>query len=625
MLSNSKLKSIDDFYKYHNQVKEKIKETENVITVCCGTGCQASGSVEVLEALKEKIKTENIGVKVKPIVKSTGCHGFCSRGPLVILYPEGIYYQQVKLKDVEEIVEKTVKQGELINNLLYKDPLQKEKVSKAEEIPFYARQTRRVLQNIGEIDPFEIDEAIAHGSYQALVKALTSMSPQEVIEEVKKSGLRGLGGAGFPTGLKWQYCSSYPGEKYVICNADEGDPGAFMDRSLLEGDPHRVLEGMLLAAYAIGAKEGYIYIRFEYPLAVKTLHTAIAQARSLGLLGDNILGTDFSFDIKISTGAGAFVCGESTALMASLEGKVGRPRAKYIRSVEKGFRNSPSNLNNVETYANVPSIILKGWEWFAELGTEKSKGTKIFALTGSVNNVGLVEVPMGTSLRTIIYDIGGGTPKNREFKAVQTGGPSGGCIPKEYLDEPVDFERLTSLGSIMGSGGMIVMDQTNCMVDVARYFVHFLVEESCGQCTPCREGLVQMEEILNRITQGEGRLEDIDKLKDLGEVVGGFSLCGLGKSAPNPVLSTLKYFKHEYLEHIEEGFCRSGVCKKLFNFEIDPDKCTGCGLCKRKCPAEAISGEKKSPHKIEQNLCIKCGECYRNCNFDSIKPVPIKK
>ena len=488
-----------------------------------------------------------------------------------------------------------------------------------EDISFYGDQVKVAMRNCGYINPDAIEEYFARKGYVAFLNALKDMKPSNIIDVVKASGLRGRGGGGFPTGIKWATCAKHSGERMIICNADEGDPGAYMDRSILEGDPHSVLEGMLIAAVAIGSHQGSIYVRNEYPLAVKRLVTAIKQAKNYGLLGKNIAGTDFSFDIKISTGAGAFVCGESTALMASLEGNVGRPRAKYIHTVEKGFRDQPSNLNNVETYANVPAILLKGAKWYAQMGTEHSKGTKVFSLVGKIKNTGLVEVPMGISLRDIVFKIGGGVPKKKKFKAVQTGGPSGGCIPERFLDLPVDYQKLTEVGSIMGSGGMIVMDQDTCMVDVARYFVDFLKEESCGQCNPCREGLKQMLEILTRICNGSGEEKDIVLLEELGVMMQRFSLCGLGTSAPNPVLTTILYFRDEYEKHIRDKKCPAGVCKPLFHYEIDEAECTGCRVCFRKCPQEAVSGEKKKPHTIDQEKCIKCGICYDACKFEAVK------
>ncbi len=616
-----KISSPRDLEEYRQALVASSDPNAPRIIVCCGTGCQATGSVEVVEALKKAVAEAGWEGKVIPSLKKTGCHGFCSRGPLVIIEPLDLFYQRVKGSDAEEIVNLTLTKGEVIKRLQYKPADSKEPVAKSSEIPYYAKQTRLVLSNIGKIDPFEIKDALLHGAYRGLAKALTEMSPAQVIEEVSISKLRGRGGGGFPTGLKWESCAKQAGNRYVICNADEGDPGAFMDRSLLEGDPHKVLEGMALTGYALGSHRGYIYCRAEYPLAVKTLTAAIRQAEELGLLGENILGTGFDFKITISTGAGAFVCGESSALMSSLEGKVGRPRPKYIRSVEKGFRDSPSNLNNVETFANVPAIVEKGGEWYKTFGTERSTGTKVFALTGNVYNIGLVEVPMGTSLREIVYGIGGGLPNKKELKAVQTGGPSGGCIPipKKFLDINVGFGKLAEVGSMMGSGGMIVMDEDTCMVEVARYFINFLVEESCGQCTPCREGLIRMVEILTRITQGQGRDGDIEALQEIGEFTNNFSLCGLGTSAANPVFSTIKYFREEYEAHIYEKRCPSGVCKPLFHYEIDEQACTGCGLCRMKCPVQAIAGEKKKPHAIDQSKCIKCMECYRNCKFKSIR------
>ena len=487
-----------------------------------------------------------------------------------------------------------------------------------EDIPFYKNQIKIALRNCGYIDPDSIEEYIARTGYLAFVKALNNGNSADIINIIKESGLRGRGGGGFPAGVKWATCAKHNGNRYIICNADEGDPGAYMDRSILEGDPHSVLEGMLIAALAIGSSQGFIYVRNEYPLAVKRLLAAINQAENYGLLGDNIAGTDFSFHIKISTGAGAFVCGESTALMASLEGNIGRPRAKYVHTVEKGFRQSPSNLNNVETYANVPAILLKGQKWYAAMGTDHSKGTKVFSLVGKIKNTGLVEVPMGISLKDIVFKIGGGVPKKKKFKAVQTGGPSGGCIPEKFMDLPVDYQKLAEVGSIMGSGGMIVMDQDTCMVDVARYFMDFLKEESCGQCNPCREGIKQVLEILTDICAGNGKEGDIELLEELGSMIQKFSLCGLGTSAPNPVLTTILYFRDEYEAHIRDKKCPAGVCKNLFYYEIDEEACTGCTLCAKKCPQEAIIGEKKEPHKLDQDKCIKCGICYENCKFNAI-------
>jgi NADH-quinone oxidoreductase subunit F len=550
-------------------------------------------------------------------VKLTGCHGFCEKGPIMVLYPEGILYPQVKEETVPEIVESTVKSGKAVDSLVFRDPSTKKRIFHEHDIPFYKLQQRIILGNNGVLDPTDIGDYLAVDGYTALEKALFDMTPDQIVDQIKKSGLRGRGGGGFPTGIKWESCRLHEGEKYVICNADEGDPGAYMDRSILEGNPHCVLEGMIIGAIAIGSKEGYVYVRHEYPLAVKNLEIALNRARGIGLLGENILGSGFDFDIHISRGGGAFVCGESTALMASLEGKPGRPRAKYIHTVTKGFRQNPSNLNNVETWANVPVIINNGADWYCSIGSNGSKGTKIFSLVGKVVNTGLVEVPMGTSLRTIIYDIGGGIPK-KKFKAVQTGGPSGGCIPEQYLDLGVDFDELKKVGSIMGSGGMIVMDQDTCIVDLARYFLDFLKEESCGQCNPCREGIKQMLEILKDICAGHGKDSDIEVLQELGNMIQKFSLCGLGTTAPNPVLTTILYFRDEYEAHIQDKKCPAGVCKPLFHYEIDEDACTGCRLCALKCPQEAISGEKKKPHQLDQDKCIKCGICYDGCKFDAI-------
>ena len=537
----------------------------------------------------------------------------------MVIHPEGTFYSQVKVADVPEIVAETLVNKQLVDRLLYKDPVSKQKVSKESEVPFYSHQHRLIFGNNGLIDPTNIDDYIAMEGYSALAEALFSMSPEEIIETIKESGLRGRGGGGFPTGIKWASCRKAHGEpRYVMCNADEGDPGAYMDRSLLEGNPHSVLEGMVIGAYAIGSNEGFIYVRNEYPLAVKNIDIAIKQAEDYGLLGEDILDSGFDFKVKISRGGGAFVCGESSALMRSLAGKVGRPRAKYIHTVEKGYRDLPSTLNNVETWANVPLIINKGADYYASIGTEKSKGTKIFSLVGKVKNTGLVEVPMGTSLRTIIYDIGGGILKNKKFKAVQTGGPSGGCVPEGLLDLPVDFEKLTQAGAMMGSGGMIVMDQDNCMVDVARYFLDFLQEESCGQCVPCREGVTRLLQVLTDICAGEGKDGDIELLENVADTLHELSLCALGGTAANPILTTLLYFRDEYLEHIHEKKCRAGVCKGLFYYEIDEEKCNGCHVCFRKCPQEAVYGEKKEPHTIDQEKCIHCTICYESCKFEAI-------
>jgi NADH-quinone oxidoreductase subunit F len=589
---------------------------KKIISLCAGSGCGAYGTARVHQALVDELKEQELENKVE--VKLTGCHGFCEKGPVMVIHPEGIFYPQVKEKHVPEIVEETLKKDELVKSLIFKDPASKKRISFEEDIPFYKLQQREIFGGNGLIDPTNIEDYIAVGGYEALAKALFDMKPRQIIDEIKKSGLRGRGGGGFPTGIKWETCRKQKGDKYIICNADEGDPGAYMDRSLLEGNPHCIIEGMIIGAIAIGSHEGYVYVRHEYPLAVKNLTIALQKATQMGLLGKNILGTGFNFNIHISRGGGAFVCGESTALMASLEGSPGRPKAKYVHTVEKGFRQNPSNLNNVETWANVPVIINKGAAWYSSIGTERSKGTKIFSLVGKVINTGLVEVPMGTSLRTIIFDIGGGIPKKKKFKAVQTGGPSGGCIPERFLDLPVDFDELSKVGSIMGSGGMIVMDQDTCMVDVARYFVDFLKDESCGQCNPCREGLKQMLDILTEICEGNGKQGDIELLEELGTMMQKFSLCGLGTSAPNPVLTNILFFRDEYEAHIRDKKCPAGVCKPLFHYEIDPEVCTGCQVCFRKCPQDAISGEKKEPHELHQEKCIKCGICYDGCKFDAI-------
>jgi NADH:ubiquinone oxidoreductase subunit F (NADH-binding)/(2Fe-2S) ferredoxin len=614
---NPRLTSISNLRNLRQSLKGSRDEKKPCITICAGTGCQATNALEVVEKFRQEIMDQHLAEKIE--VRASGCHGFCERGPLVVIRPQMICYTNVEPADVSEILSDTVLEGKVIDRLLYQDPISKEKIVHEQDIPFYKFQQRIVFGSNGEIDPTQIDDYIAIGGYQALEKVLYEMKAEQVIDLIKKSGLRGRGGGGFPTGAKWEACRKATGrEKFVICNADEGDPGAYMDRSLLEGNPHRVIEGMLVGAYAIGSVEGYVYVRNEYPLAVTNLRRAIDQAKEYGLLGHNILGSGLTFNITINRGGGAFVCGESTALMASLEGRVGEPRAKYIHTVEQGLWDQPTDLNNVETWANVPIIINRGVDWYTSIGTEGSKGTKIFSLVGKINNTGLVEVPMGITLRQIVYDIGGGIPGGKRFKAIQTGGPSGGCIPENLLTLPVDFDRLQEAGSMMGSGGMIVMDEDNCMVDMARYFVQFLQEESCGKCTPCREGLQQMGEILNRICDGKGKEEDIKLLEDLSQVMLDTSLCGLGSTAPNPVLSTIQYFRNEYEAHIKEKQCPAKVCKELISFSIDSEKCTGCGACVRVCPVDAIAGEKKKPHQLDQNKCIKCRGCYEACKFDAV-------
>lgn len=587
------------------------------ITVCGGTGCHASGCVDVADAFKSALKSNGSEDSVDLIV--TGCHGFCERGPIVLVHPGEIFYQKVTPQDVDEIITETVEKGKLIDRLLYRDPATNEVKPLESDIPFYKKQMRLVMGNNTSIDPTNLMDYIAVDGYVALEKVLSDMTPEKTVDEIKKSGLRGRGGGGFLTGRKWESTRNAAGDtKYIICNADEGDPGAYMDRSILEGNPHSVLEGMIIGAYAIGANEGYIYVRNEYPLAVANITTAISQAREHGLLGNDILGSGLNFDVKVTRGGGAFVCGESTALMASLEGKPGEPRAKYIHTSEKGLWDKPSNLNNVETLANVPLIMKNGADWYSGIGTGSSKGTKVFSLVGKINNTGLVEVPMGMTLKEIIYDIGGGIPNGKTFKAVQTGGPSGGCIPESMLDLPVDYERLAEAGSMMGSGGMIVMDEDTCMVDMAKYFVDFLQEESCGKCVPCREGLKRMGEALTDITEGRGRIEHLALIKDLAEMLRDASLCGLGQTAANPVMATLKYFEDEYTAHIRDGKCPAGVCRELIMYSIDSDKCTGCGLCLKNCPSSVITGEKKHPHVIDNENCIKCGICYDVCKFDAV-------
>ena len=587
------------------------------VMVCGGTGCTSSGSDNVAAAFVNEIKKAGLDKEVAVI--RTGCFGLCELGPVVVIYPEGVFYSKMKPEYVPEIVEEHLLKGRPVTKYLFGETVTEKEIKPLEETTFYKKQMRVALRNCGIIDPEDIEEAIAMGAYEALGKVLTTMTPEQVIDEMKKSGLRGRGGGGFPTGLKWEFAyKQKETPKYVVCNADEGDPGAFMDRSIMEGDPHSVLEGMAIAGYAIGANHGVIYVRAEYPLAVKRLQIAIKQAREYGLLGDNIFGTDFSFDVDIRFGAGAFVCGEETALLNSVMGRRGEPRPRPPYPAVKGLWNKPTIINNVETFANVPVIISNGAEWFSSIGTEKSKGTKVFALTGKVNRTGLIEVPMGTTLREIIFDIGGGIPDGKRFKAVQIGGPSGGCIPEEHLDTVIDYDSLISLGAMMGSGGLVVMDEDTCMVNVAKFFLEFIVDESCGKCAPCRIGTKRMLEILDKITSGKGEPEDIDRLEKLATTIKDTALCGLGQTAPNAVLSTLRYFRNEYEAHINQKKCPAGVCQALLSYSIVADKCKGCGLCARNCPVNAISGELKQPHVINQEACIKCGTCFEKCPFGAI-------
>ena len=589
------------------------------VLICGGTGCTSSGSLKIYEKLQEEINKNGLSKEVQ--VVKTGCFGLCANGPIMIVYPEGTFNSMVNVEDIPEIVSEHLLKGRIVTRLVYQETVEEDGIKSLNDTDFYKNQHRVALRNCGVINPECIDEYIGRDGYQALGKVLTEMTPEEVIQCILDSGLRGRGGGGFPTGRKWQLARNIvpnADQKYVCCNADEGDPGAFMDRSVLEGDPHVVLEAMAIAGYAIGATQGYIYVRAEYPIAVQRLEIAIKQAREYGLLGKNIFGTDFSFDIGLRLGAGAFVCGEETALMTSIEGNRGEPRPRPPFPAEKGLFQKPTILNNVETYANIPQIILKGADWFASMGTEKSKGTKVFALGGKIHNTGLVEVPMGTTLRTVIEEIGGGIPNGKKFKAAQTGGPSGGCIPAEHMDIAIDYDNLIAIGSMMGSGGLIVMDEDNCMVDIAKFFLEFTVDESCGKCTPCRIGTKRMYEILDKITKGKATLEDLDKLEALCYHVKANSLCGLGQTAPNPVLSTLRYFRDEYIAHIVEKRCPAGVCKDLLSYEIQADKCKGCTACARVCPAGAISGSVKNPHTIDKSKCLKCGACIEKCRFGAI-------
>ncbi|MDA3899612.1 MAG: NADH-quinone oxidoreductase subunit NuoF [Spirochaetes bacterium] len=591
------------------------------ILVCGGTGCESSHADKIYQNLKNEIEANKLSEQVQVI--KTGCFGFCEQGPIVKILPENTFYVQVKPEDAKELVDEHIIKGRPVERLIYSasdDKNRKSVIAEEKDISFYQKQYRIVLRNCGMIDPEVIEEYIARDGYAALEKVLFDMKPEQVIDELKKAGIRGRGGAGFPTWMKWNFTKGATNSetKYVVCNADEGDPGAYMDRSTLEGDPHSVLEAMTIAGYTVGAQKGFIYIRAEYPLAISRLKIAIQQAKDMGLLGDNILGTDFSFDIEIRLGAGAFVCGEETALLASIEGKRGMPIPRPPFPATHGLWKKPTVINNVETYANIPMIILKGGDWFASIGTETSKGTKVFALTGKIKNSGLIEVPMGITLREIIYDIGGGIPNGRKFKAAQSGGPSGGVITEEFLDTPIDYENLAKLGSIMGSGGLIVMDEDDCMLDIAKFYLDFTVDESCGKCAPCRIGGKQLYGLLDKISQGNGELDDINKMEDISLAMQRASLCGLGQTAPNPVASTLRYFKDEYLEHITDKKCSAGVCKDLLQFNILKDKCVGCTVCARKCPVNAISGERKQPHEIDQNACIKCGECYEACKFQAI-------
>ncbi len=614
----SKLRSKQDLEALQKRLVTERGTGKPLIAICNGTACHPYGCAQIIEAFKQELLKQGLENEVD--LRITGCHGLCEKGPIVVIQPGDIFYQQVKLEDVPEILRETISKGSIIDRLLHTDPTTGSMIVHRHEIPFYRKQKRNILGNNTEINPTKIDDYIAIGGYTALAKALFDMTQEQIIEEIKRSGLRGRGGAGFPTGIKWESCRNAPGDiKYVIVNADEGDPGAYANEGLLSGNPHSVLEGLIIGAYAIGSHQGYVYVRNEYPLALANIAIAMNQAQQLGLLGDNILGSDFDFNVRITRGGGAFVCGESTALMASLEGRVGEPRAKYVHTVEKGLWNMPSNLNNVETWSNVPLIINKGADWYCTLGTDGSKGTKIFSLVGKITNTGLVEVPMGIPLREIIYDIGGGIRGGKKFKAVQTGGPSGGCLPESLLNLPVDFDELTKAGSMMGSGGMIVMDETTCMVDIAKYFLTFLEEESCGKCVPCREGVKRMRQILDDITEGKGDEEDIDLLERLSATLIDSSLCALGATAPNPVLTTIRYFRGEYEAHIKERKCPAGVCKALIRYQIIEKKCPGCGLCVKACPQEAITFMgKKKPVVLDESKCIKCGACYDVCKLVAV-------
>jgi NADH-quinone oxidoreductase subunit F len=615
-----KLKSVPELEKLRAEIVKGQDPDKSRIIISSGTCGHAYGSKQLVKRFKDELKKMKLDKKVE--LRVTGCLGFCSVEPIVIIHPHGIFYPRPDLEDVSEIINESVLKGNVIDRLLYVDPTTDKKIQGYLDIPFYNKQEPLIFGDNINLDPTSIEDYFGIGGYSALSKTLTSMKPDEIIKEIIDSNLRGRGGAGFPSGWKWDSCRKSEGDiKYVICNADEGDPGAYANRGLLEGNPHSVLEGMIIGAYAIGATEGYIYVRTEYPLAVELFGIAIKQAQKYGLLGKNILGTGFNFNVKIARGGGAFVCGESTALMASIEGKPGEPRAKHIHTTESGLWERPSNLNNVETWANVPLIINKGSDWYAKIGTEKSKGTKIFSVVGNINNTGLVEVPMGITLREVIFDIGGGVEGGKKFKAIQTGGPSGGCIPEKLIDLPIDYERLTEAGAIMGSGGMIVMDENTCMVDVAKYFINFLKDESCGKCVPCRNGLMQMHSMLTDICEGRGKESDLDFFDELSDWISKASLCQLGATAPNPVLTTLRYFRDEYIAHIVDKKCPAGVCKALIEYKIDPENCTGCGVCRKRCPQEAISGEKKKLHTIDLEKCIKCGICYDSCKFDAVEVI----
>jgi NADH:ubiquinone oxidoreductase subunit F (NADH-binding)/(2Fe-2S) ferredoxin len=608
-------KALEAWYK---AIKQSIDPERPRLRVCGGTGCRSLGGPQLLQTLNDALDAAGLKKQVEVVV--TGCHGFCEQGPLVTVAPEEIAYQHVTPDDAQAIVNQTLKAGIVLEELLYTDPANNQRILHEGDMPFYSGQTRRVMALNGKIDPYRVADYVAHSGYQALSRALYEMEPEEIIEEVSRSQLRGRGGAGFPTGLKWKLCRRASGDvKYIICNADEGDPGAFMDRSLLEANPHSIIEGMIIGAHAIGATGGFIYVRSEYPLAVATLKTALDQARECGLLGRNILGSGFNFDIQLHLGAGAFVCGEETALMASIEGRPGEPRPRPPFPVQSGLWGHPTNINNVKSWASIPLIIANGAEWFAEVGTDESKGTAIFSMVGKINNTGLVEVPMGITLRELIFDVGGGIPGGKAFKAVQIGGPSGGCIPAKHLDTPIDYDSLTSLGAIMGSGGLVVTDETTCMVDLARYFMKFVQQESCGQCLPCRWGTQVMLDTLTRICDGQGQPGDIQSLEQLAKTVKAASLCGLGQTAPNPVLSTLRHFRAEYEAHVYDKRCPASVCRGLITYQIDPEICTGCMVCARNCPVGAITGEKKEPHMIDPELCTRCGLCMQVCKFNGVK------